>query len=294
MANYRALVRHYPPALEYLRQAIWIRRGDVLAYAPQLTANAFSTDAYGFRHSWFDGRHLGLQDLPQFDKVGLVFGSSHVFGFGLGHNRETLPSQLGELHGYPFFGISYPEADSRTLHSTFVRLARQYAGKIAKAVLITGGDFTRYCYVELADPLFGPPFLPQNPNLAQPPNEPAHFANLVHFTSFWSRRFAETAGEIDAAFCLLDDVTFFEKTAPDELERACQLGTPQDDGHRRRFDAHSRRALVFQADRRRFAAESGVALAPFPAPDTLKFIDEFHYRAETQALIAQTLVEWGP
>lgn len=269
-----------------------MRRGDVLAYAPQMAAAAFSTDAFGFRHTWFDGGNIGLANLKDYDRVGLVLGSSHVFGFALEHNRDTLPSRLSALHGYPFFGISFPEADSRTLHTTFVRLARQYANKLAKVVLITGGDFTRYCYVEQADPLFGPPFLPQSPNVSPQPNEPAHFANLVHFTNFWSRRFAETAAEIGASFCLLDDVTFFEKSAPDTLEQACELGTAHDEGHRRRFDAHHRRALTFQAERRQFAAESGIALAPFPAPDALKFIDEFHYRAETQALIAQTLMDW--
>ena len=41
--------------------------------------------------------------------------------------------------------------------------------------------------------------------------------------------------------------------------------------------------------RRRFAAERGLTLLPFPPSDELRFIDEYHYRAETQELIAQTL-----
>jgi len=36
-----------------------------------------------------------------------------------------------------------------------LRLLRQAGKRIATA----GGDFTRYCYVESADPLFGPPML---------------------------------------------------------------------------------------------------------------------------------------
>jgi len=47
--------------------------------------------------------------------VGLVLGSSHLFGFGLKSNAETLPSRLSERFGFPFIGIVYPEADTRTL-----------------------------------------------------------------------------------------------------------------------------------------------------------------------------------
>jgi hypothetical protein len=289
MANYRALVRHFPSALEYLRQARWIRRGDVLAYAPLLSAETFSTDAFGFRHTWFAGRNIGLDAAAEHSRIGLVFGSSHVFGFALEHNRETLPSRLSALAGFPFFGISYPEADSRTLHATFSRLAAQHGGRIGPVVLITGGDFTRYCYVELADPLFGPPFLPSKPDVTPRPDAARHFANLVQFTQLWSARFAETAAALGTRFVLLDDVTFFEKPVPDAVEQACALGTPHDEGQRRRFAAHHAHALTFQAERRRFASESGIALAPFPEPDRLLFIDEFHYRAETQGLIAQTL-----
>lgn len=286
MANYRAVVRHFPPALEYLRQAKWIRRGDVLAYRPGVSAAAFSTDEFGFRHTWFEDRNIGLGNLDRYEKVGLVLGSSHVFGFGLAHNRETLPSRLSEILGYPFFGISYPEADTRTLYASFSRLVESYGSKIARVVLVTGGDFTRFCYSEQADPLFGPPFLPQAAAVTPGGDADQHFANLVQFTSFWSSRFAAAAGD---ALCMLDDVTYFEKSEADSVETACGLGVPSDAGQRRRFAAHLRRALMFQAERRRMSTERGLLLAAFPSPRELLFIDEFHYRAATQDRIAQML-----
>ena len=288
MANYRAVVRHFPPALEYLRQAKWIRRGDVLAYWPGVSTAAFSTDEFGFRHTRFEDRDIGFGDLGRYDRVGLVLGSSHVFGFGLAHNRETLPSRLSEILGYPFFGISFPEADTRTLFASFSRLAEAYGSKLARVVLITGGDFTRYCYSEQADPLFGSPFLPQAAAVTPGGDADQHFANLVQFTRFWSSRFAAAAGE---AFCMLDDVTYFEKPRADGVETACGLGIPSDDRQRRRFAAHLRRALMFQAERRRMATELGFLLAAFPSPRELFFIDEFHYRAETQDLIAHGLAD---
>jgi hypothetical protein len=50
MANYRTLLRHFPAAQDYLNQRKWIRRGDVLAYAPRAHTPSFSTDEFGFRH----------------------------------------------------------------------------------------------------------------------------------------------------------------------------------------------------------------------------------------------------
>ena len=149
MANYRAIVRQFPCAVDYLRHATkWVRRGDVLAYPPLVRTSSFSTDAFGFRHTCFEGREIGIGDIHTYPRVGLVLGSSHVFGFGLSENSETLPSQLSELIGYPFFGIAFPEADTRTLHAALARMAQQFADRIQHVILIAGGDFTRFCYSE--------------------------------------------------------------------------------------------------------------------------------------------------
>ena len=95
-----------------------------------------------FRHTRFQGQDIGLGNIEDYDRVGLILGSSHLFGFGLAGNAETLPSQLSELLGYPVFGIAYPEADTRTLYSTMLRLLRQFSRRIGHIVLLTGGDFT--------------------------------------------------------------------------------------------------------------------------------------------------------
>jgi hypothetical protein len=290
MANYRAVIRHFPPALDYLRHATkWVRRGDVLGYPPLIKTPSFSTDAFGFRHTFFEGNEIGIGQIESYSRIGLLLGSSHVFGFGLTNNRETLASQLSELLEYPFFGIVFPEADTRTLHATLTRILNQHGRKIHRIILATGGDFTRYCYTEKADPLFGPPMLPYDATLYSPADEAWQFANLLAFTQFWCERSEEVAGRFDVPLALADDTTFFEKTNSDPQEQACQLGTAQVPNQRRRFEAHHRRISGFLAQRREFAAAKGIQLAGFPDADALVFFDEYHYRPESQRLIAETL-----
>ncbi len=291
MANYRTLLRYFPPAQDYLNQRKWIRRGDVVAYKPMVQTSSFSTDEFGFRHTHFDGRDIGLANIEDYERVGLVLGSSHLFGFALGGNGKTLPSQLSQIYGYPFFGIAYPEADSRTLHATLLRLLRRHAKRTRQVLLIPGGDFTRYCYAETADPLFGPPMLPVDARLKPAEEAKAQFANLLHFTSLWTEACAELAALAGARFCLADDVTFFEKSTADATERACELGLAQDETQRNRFGAHRRHAEAFQRERRRLAEAKGLRLLSYPEPDDLLFIDEYHYRAESQALIAKHLAK---
>jgi hypothetical protein len=65
--------------------------GDVLAYAPEVRTASFSTDEFGFRHTRFQGQDIGLGNIEDYDRVGLILGSSHLFGFGLAGNAETCP-----------------------------------------------------------------------------------------------------------------------------------------------------------------------------------------------------------
>jgi hypothetical protein len=302
MANYRAIVRQFPGASHYLRHATkWVRRGDVFAYQPLLKTPSFSTDVFGFRHTQFEGRDLSIKDIQAHPRVGLVLGSSHVFGFGLSNNSETLPSCLSERLGYPFFGIAFPEADTRTLHAAFARVAQQLADRIQQVFLLTGGDPTRFCYTGLSDPLFGPPLLPLDSQGAMPeglesedaiaPDESRQVANLLQFSFFWTLRCVGLARLARIPLTLVDDVTFFEKSAPDHLEQICQLGMSEDPRQRKRFKVHARHKDTFYAERRKFVSRQGLPVAQFPHPDNLLYIDEFHYRAETQRLIAQTLAE---
>jgi hypothetical protein len=81
--------RYFPSAQDYLQQRKWVRRGDMLGYALGAQTPSFSTDAFGFRHTRFEGR------VGEYDRLELVLGSSHIFGFALSHNGETLPCELG-------------------------------------------------------------------------------------------------------------------------------------------------------------------------------------------------------
>jgi hypothetical protein len=291
MANYRTVVRYFPPAIDYLQQRKWVRRGDVLAYAPGVRARSFSTDALGFRHTSFEGRDVGVANIEEYGRIGLVLGSSHLFGFGLKANGETLPSQLSQRFGYPFIGIVYPEADTRTLHATLLRLLRQAGKRIANVILITGGDFTRYCYVESADPLFGPPMLGSDARAKPGRGGETELASFLHFTCFWTRACGELAKDAGVGFSLAEDVTFFEKSSPDATEAACELGVPRGELQTKRFSVHRRHFAASFAARRKLAETCRFRLVSFPEPAELRFIDEYHYRAESQSLIAERLAE---
>jgi hypothetical protein len=229
----------------------------------------------------FESRDIGIANIEDYGRLGLVLGSSHLFGFGLKANGETLPSRLSERFGYPFLGIVYPEADTRTLHATLFRLLRQAGGRIANVILITGGDFTRYCYVESADPLFGPPMLTSDARSKQAAVSDTEFASFIHFTCYWTRACGELA----------KDVTFFEKSNPDATETACELGVPRSESQTKRFTLHRRHFAASFAARRKLAETCRLRLVSFPQPAELRFIDEYHYRAESQSLIAERLAE---
>src|SRR5262245_8479501 len=292
MANYRAIIRQFPCVVDYLRHATkWVRRGDVLAYPALVRTSSFSTDAFGFRHTYFEGREIGIGDIHAYPRIGLVLGSSHVFGFGLSHNSETLPSRLSELLGYPFVGIVFPEADTRTLHAVLARITRQFAERIQHVILIAGGDFTRFCFSGIADPLFGSPMLPQESSVDMVADEPRQVANILQFSLFWTASCIETAAQSGVRLTLADDLTFFEKSAPDALEQTCQLGIAHAPSQRKRFENHVRHRSNLHAQRRQCVSTRGWVFAQFPDPDKLLYVDEYHYRVESQRLIAQVLAE---
>lgn len=287
MANYRALARQFPAVRDYLRARKWVRRGDVLAYAPSLVTAAFSTDEYGFRHSRFGGRDVGIRDAGAFPRVGVVLGSSHVFGFGLAGNEETLPSRLGEALGYPFLNVSFPEADSRTLHDALLRVGGSLERRLGAVVLAPGGDYTRFCYSGQADPLFGPPFLPQDPNQEKGSGRGrAQYGNIIQFTNFWTAQIARQLRAAGLPFTILHEWTFFEKARPDAIEEACGLGTGGSPGQIRRFAIHRAGSAAYSAGRRKVAEARKLSEVVPADPDALLYMDEFHFRAETLADLA--------
>jgi hypothetical protein len=170
-------------------------------------------------------------------------------------------------------------------------LLRRFAKRTEQVILITGGDFTRYCYVETADPLFGPPILPVDPRFRPATDAETEFANFLHFTRFWTKACGELAEQAGVGFCLGDDITFFEKTAPDATEKACELGVARGEVQEKRFSVHRRNIAASLAARRQVAEACRFKLIRYPEADELLFIDEYHYRAESQALIAMRIAE---
>jgi hypothetical protein len=153
-----------------------------------------------------------------------------------------------------------------------------------------GGDFTRFCYTETADPLFGPSMLSIAASKADA-NTQRHLVSLPHFSGFWSAACAALAAQSGVRFCFAQDCTFFEKSTPDVTELACGLGKPGGDKQSKRFASHRRHAAEFGRERHHLAETLKLALISYPEADQLLFIDEFHYRAESQRLIAERLAE---
>lgn len=289
MADYRAVVRKYPPALEYLRKASWIRRGDVLSYAPNLLARNFTTDAFGFRHTQFFGRDISVSNALEFKKVGLLLGSSHVFGFGLAGNEHSLASRLSQALKMPVFGISFPEADTRTLTAVAQRLFTIIGGRLKLIMLATGGDYTRYCYTGQCDAMFGPPVLPRDERTIDAPVRLAPFDSLIAFSAYWVEMLNASVQAFGARCTLVEDLTFFEKPRADAAELECGLGAANDAPTQQRFERHIARVYDFGDARRHHAAKAGIGLLKFPPQAEVRFIDEFHYRSDSIVEIANKI-----
>ena len=287
MANYFAIASRFPAVRDYLRNRRWVRRGDVIAYAPDMRTRCFSTDALGFRHSIHRGRAHGIASAETERRYGVVLGSSHIFGFGLEGDAETLPSQLSERVGFPCLNISYPEADSRTLYSTLLRIVTESANRPSLIVFFNGGDLTRYSFSGAADPVFGPPNFDSIERLGDSrPAEEAEFRKLAFFCRLWTTQCVELARRFGIPFCFAMDSTFFEKAEGDQIEQDCQLGVATSEANGRRFALHRHRVFDFARIRVAAANELGIPAPFFYAPAEMHFIDEFHFRAESLGFIA--------
>ena len=291
MADFRALVRHVPAVRDYLRHRRWVRRGDVVAYAPDLACPSFTTDAAGFRRGVLGGRPHGIAECMAAPRHALVLGSSHVFGFGLASDAETLPSCLGARLGLPCANIAFPEADTRTLHAVLVNVLSRGA-RPAAVVLLTGGDFTRHAFGLSADPVFGSPNVedaraPADEAAARAAGAASLGAALAAST-LWTRAVAALCRAHGVPLILGVDVTFMEKPAPDAQEAACGLGQAGGPTQRIRFDHQRRHGAAFYAARRALAGELDLPLAGPDAADML-FIDEYHYRAASMEAFADIL-----
>jgi hypothetical protein len=289
VANYQNIMRLRPEVREFIRNRRWVHRGDVITYGPNIRCDSFSTDAAGFRHSVFGGRTLSAQDCLQSERYGIVLGPSSVYGFGLAGNENTMPSLLAERFGFPFANIGLPEGNSRNLFSLLTAFVAR-APRLPSVVLhISGGDFTNFCYSSIADPVFGSPNLLQMRQVikerggrvpAQPQIKP-----LLAFTTLWMSAIGQLCWMRKIPLLLANDTTFFEKPEPSQLELQSELGKPFNAAQARQFATHNKFVDEY-GDRRKAVAEAlGVPLAGPGRPNSLGFIDEFHYdRDGTRAL----------
>lgn len=287
MANYREIVRHVPAVRSYIRHRRWVKRGDVTAYAPNLEGGAFSTDAYGFRHGEVDGARHGLATALSGSRYGLVLGSSHVFGFGLDSDAQTIPSRLSAHVGLPCLNVSFPEADLRTLHAAAARISAETPRPPDFIVCFAGGALSRYCYTRRCDPLFGPPdFLRAEPDgpSGGSPAEAIAFRNLLAYADFWLEQLLALADTYACPLVLHTESTAFRKARLDEQERACSLTEATNAQELARFATHRLRDAPFIEHW--LARAKGRALDAPGLPDALSFIDEFHYTAAACDLIA--------
>ena len=289
MANYQAIARLRPEVRDFIRNRRWVYRGETVGYGGNTQCSNFSTDERGFRHSVFKGKTMSVADCARQKRYGLVLGSSHLYGFGLAGNENTIPSLLADEFDFPFANVSIPEANSRNLHSLLNAIVRTSDGMPSVVVHMSGGDFTSFCFSSIADPIFGSPNLKQlEIVLAErlgTPSPDAYMQALLAFNGFWTKMIVQLCRSREIPVLLASDTTFFEKKAPSELERQCRLGVPSGPAQDRQFTTHKALFGRFCAHREAVAGRLG---APFAGPgpsNELTFIDEFHYdRGGTRGL----------
>jgi hypothetical protein len=291
MANYPAIIHLRPEVRDFIRNRRWVHRGDVITYGPDISCDSFSTDSAGFRHSVFKGETLSVRGCLQSDRYGLVLGPSNVYGFGLAGNENTIPSLLAEHLGFPFGNVGLPEGSTRNLHSLLTAMLVRAPRPPAAVLLLSGGDFTNFCYTTVADPVFGSPNLKQGALVLEErggklPREPQIKA-LLAFTTLWISAIAEQCRKRRIPLVLGEDVTFFEKQALGEYDVKAELGRPLNAAQTRQFETHKKHVRDYHARRQAIASKLGL---PLPGPgfgNDISYVDEFHYDREgTRALTA--------
>lgn len=286
MADYKRIIKYFPPVRDYIRNRQWVKRGDVIAYAPGNRSEHFTTDTVGFRRTVFNGKSLSLPECMVEDRYAMILGSSHVFGFGLQSDKQTFASRLSDIMGFPFASVVFPEADTRTLHSVLYNIVSSAPNKPNAIILTTGGDLTRFCYTGAADPLFGSPNMLDKDALESIRLEEeeaslnaAHDA-MLSASRIWIRAIIEITRQAGVAIIMADDTTFMDKQTPDAVEIDCKLGIAIGTDQQRRFDLQRRYGSKSYRARQEVADRHGVNLIG-PDKNQVGFIDEFHYRADS-------------
>jgi hypothetical protein len=281
MANYQNIMRLRPEVREFIRNRRWVHRGDVLTYGPNIKSAAFSTDTAGFRHSVHKGETLSVGNCIERERYGLVLGPSSVYGFGLEGNEHTMPSVLAERFDFPFANLGLPEGNSRNLFSLLLAIIARAPHPPSVVLHISGGDYTNFCYTQIADPVFGSPNLRQMKMALEerggPPPIQRQIRPLLRFTSLWIRAIGEVCRARRIPLVLGDDTTFFEKANPSQIEIDSDLGKPFNPPQQRQFDTHKQFVDAYHSRRKTLAEQMRVPLAGPGKTNDIGFIDEFHY-----------------
>lgn len=292
MADYRAISKVYPEMDDFLRNQTLIRlRGDVLAYAADVSTPSFSTDSHGFRHSTLNGASLSIVDCVNSERYGLVLGASNSFGFGLAGNENTMASVLSERLGLPFANCAMPGANSRNLHSLLISVIAGAPRPPSIVVLSTGGDLVTFCDGCIADPVFGSPN--RNQIAAEydrgrvPPEPEPHFKHLLNFSSLWAQVIAKTCVRQGASLLMVHQSTFFEKSEPTPQERSFRLGVPLNAHQARMYANHIRFNGGYFSKRKAVADHLGVPLVGWGETGHLDFVDEFHLDQEGTGFLSE-------
>lgn len=285
MANYEAIMRHYPEVREFVRNRRWVHRGDVLFYGANTKGQHFSTDSAGFRHSIFKGKTFSASDVRDCPRYGVVMGPSNVYGFGLSGNENTMPSLLAERFEFPFLNVGLPEGNSRNLFSILLAIANRTRHKPAVVLHLSGGDFTSFCYTSIADAIFGPPNLKQMPLVlkehgGERPDPATQMQPLLGFTTLWLRSIGQYCQAMKVPLVFGEDVTFFEKAEPSAVEAECELGKAMSKPQTAQFEVHKKYVREYHDRRQAVAKALGVPLAGPSFGNDIQFVDEFHYNKQ--------------
>jgi hypothetical protein len=290
MADYRKISARLPEVREYIRLRKWVRRGDAVAYGANIEGTHLSTDALGFRHSVFGGERLSLADVVKRERYGLILGSSNVYGFGLPGNEATLPSVIGERLGFAFGNISFPEVNTRTLYCQLLGIVARTKVRPSAVLLMTGGDFTAFCYTGIADPVFGTPDLLSIPEALKERGGKVdvrrEFPRLVAYTQLWTGAIIDLCRRVGIPFAIGEDVTFFEKAGPSERDVEFDLGVGRSPQQERQFKIHKGFVKAYGDARMAHATHLGVPVGGPGHGNAITYVDEFHYDAPGAAALA--------
>jgi hypothetical protein len=293
MANFQKILRLRPEVRDFIDHRGHFIRGDVLAYLPGVSSNAFSTDRRGFRHTAFKGENLGVGDCFGRERYGIVTGASNINGFGVAGNENTLPSLLSERFGFPFANATMPGGNSRNLHSLLLEGISRAGRPPAIVVHFSGGDYSTFCVSSICDSTYGSPTRLQLDRALKErggqPNAERQLPNLLAFTALWTQAIAALCKANKVPLVMGNDITFFEKDKPSAYEAQCELGKAKTVQQRRQFVNHRTFGVAFYPHRRKVAEKLGVPLAGPDRSDAISYVDEFHPDASGTRVLAEEI-----